>query len=120
MCPVCLATAALIAGSATGSGGITALVAGTILKRRSHIRFPGQTKCKGGQRWRRQRSSDQQKVVSHDEWVTARKPFLAKEKEFTRRRDELSRQRRELPWERVEKPYEFQGPQGQIDTGRSL
>jgi hypothetical protein len=46
MCPVCLATAALIAGSATGSGGITALVAGTILKRRSHIRFPEQTNAK--------------------------------------------------------------------------
>ncbi len=49
MCPVCLATAALIAGSATGSGGITALVAGTILKRKS--RFPEQTNAeevKGG------------------------------------------------------------------------
>jgi hypothetical protein len=27
MCPVCLATAAIIAGSATGTGGLTALVA---------------------------------------------------------------------------------------------
>ncbi len=57
---------------------------------------------------------NQRKVVSHDEWVAARKQFLAKEKEFTRQRDELSRQRRELPWERVEKPYEFQGPQGKL------
>jgi predicted dithiol-disulfide oxidoreductase (DUF899 family) len=56
----------------------------------------------------------QRKVVSHDEWVRARKDFLAKEKEFTRQRDELSRQRRELPWERVEKNYEFQGPQGKL------
>ena len=40
MCPVCLATAALIAGSATGSGGLTALVAGTILKKGSKLRFP--------------------------------------------------------------------------------
>ena len=40
------------------------------------------------------------KVVSHNEWVAARKQHLAKEKEFTRLRDELSRQRRELPWER--------------------
>ncbi len=54
------------------------------------------------------------KVVSHDEWVAARKQFLVKEKEFTRLRDELSRQRRELPWERVEKPYDFQGPQGKL------
>jgi len=57
---------------------------------------------------------NQKKVVSHDEWVAARKQFLTKEKEFTRQRDELSRQRRELPWERVEKPYDFQGPQGKL------
>jgi len=32
MCPFCLATAAVIAGSATGAGGVTALVAGVLLK----------------------------------------------------------------------------------------
>jgi predicted dithiol-disulfide oxidoreductase (DUF899 family) len=52
------------------------------------------------------------KVVSHAEWLSARKEHLTKEKEFTRRRDELSRQRRELPWEKVEKPYVFDGPNG--------
>jgi predicted dithiol-disulfide oxidoreductase (DUF899 family) len=56
---------------------------------------------------------DQHKIVSHDEWLAARKQFLAKEKELTRLRDELSRQRRELPWERVEKRYAFSGPNGQ-------
>jgi predicted dithiol-disulfide oxidoreductase (DUF899 family) len=56
-------------------------------------------------------------VVSHQEWVKARKEFLVKEKEFTRLRDELSRQRRELPWERVEKQYEFEGPQGKLALG---
>jgi predicted dithiol-disulfide oxidoreductase (DUF899 family) len=54
----------------------------------------------------------QHKVVSHDEWTTARKEFLATEKEFSRVRDELSRKRRELPWEKVEKQYGFEGPQG--------
>lgn len=54
----------------------------------------------------------QTKVVSHTEWVDARKKFLAKEKEFTRQRDELSRQRRELPWEKVEKQYAFEGAVG--------
>jgi predicted dithiol-disulfide oxidoreductase (DUF899 family) len=53
-----------------------------------------------------------QKVVSHDEWIAARKQFLAKEKEFTRLRDELSQQRRELPWERVEKEYTFESHNG--------
>jgi predicted dithiol-disulfide oxidoreductase (DUF899 family) len=55
---------------------------------------------------------EQKRVVSHDEWLAARKEHLAKEKEFTRLRDELSRQRRELPWEKVEKQYVFDGPRG--------
>ncbi len=33
MCPVCLATAAILAGSATGTGGLTALVARTIRRK---------------------------------------------------------------------------------------
>ena len=48
---------------------------------------------------------EKHQVVSHREWIEARKDFLAKEKEFTRVRDRLSQQRRELPWERVEKDY---------------
>ena len=52
------------------------------------------------------------KVVSHEEWLAARKKFLAKEKEFTHQRDELSRLRRELPWEKVEKKYVFDGANG--------
>jgi predicted dithiol-disulfide oxidoreductase (DUF899 family) len=54
------------------------------------------------------------KVVSHSEWLAARKQFLKKEKEFTRLRDELSRERRELPRERVEKQYVFDGPKGKV------
>jgi predicted dithiol-disulfide oxidoreductase (DUF899 family) len=54
----------------------------------------------------------QHKVVSHDEWVAARKELLAKEKEFSRQRDDISRQRRELPWEKVEKNYTFDGSNG--------
>jgi len=51
-------------------------------------------------------------IVTHDEWIAARRRFLAKEKEFTRLRDELSRERRELPWERVEKEYVFESENG--------
>jgi predicted dithiol-disulfide oxidoreductase (DUF899 family) len=51
-------------------------------------------------------------VVSHDQWLAARKAFLAKEKEFSRQREDLARQRRELPWETVEKTYAFEGPSG--------
>ena len=52
------------------------------------------------------------KVLTHDDWVDARKVLLAREKDFTRMRDALSRERRELPWERVEKIYVFDGPNG--------
>jgi predicted dithiol-disulfide oxidoreductase (DUF899 family) len=51
-------------------------------------------------------------VVSHDEWLAARKALLEEEKRFTRQRDELGRKRRELPWERVEQEYAFEGPEG--------
>lgn len=40
MCPFCLATAAIVASSATGTGGLTALVAGTLLIRRRKQKFP--------------------------------------------------------------------------------
>ena len=53
-------------------------------------------------------------VVSHDEWLAARKKHLAKEKEFTHLRDQLSRERRELPWELVEKDYTFEGERGRV------
>lgn len=52
------------------------------------------------------------KVVSHDEWVEARKRHLDEEKQFTRLRDRLSQARRDLPWELVDKDYVFEGPGG--------
>jgi predicted dithiol-disulfide oxidoreductase (DUF899 family) len=63
-------------------------------------------------------------VVSHEEWLTARRQLLAKEKELTRLRDRLSEERRALPWEKVEKAYTFDGPSGretlaQLFEGRS-
>ena len=54
----------------------------------------------------------QQKIVSHDEWIAARKEYLIKEKDFSRQRDELSRLRRDLPMEKVEKAYVFDGSEG--------
>jgi predicted dithiol-disulfide oxidoreductase (DUF899 family) len=54
------------------------------------------------------------KVVSHDEWVAARKKHLAKEKDFTHMRDQLSRERRDLPWELVDKDYTFDGESGKV------
>jgi predicted dithiol-disulfide oxidoreductase (DUF899 family) len=50
---------------------------------------------------------DPHKVVSHDEWIAARKAYLVEEKAFSRARDALARKRRELPWEKVDKNYVF-------------
>jgi len=57
---------------------------------------------------------EKHRVVSREEWIEARKDFLAKEKEFTRMRDQISQLRREMPWERVEKNYVFEGPEGKV------
>lgn len=40
MCPFCLATAVMITSSATGTGGVTALVAGVIMKRNKRKILP--------------------------------------------------------------------------------
>jgi predicted dithiol-disulfide oxidoreductase (DUF899 family) len=52
------------------------------------------------------------RIVSHEEWVEARKKHLAEEKEFTKLRDRLSQARRDLPWELVDREYVFEGPRG--------
>ena len=54
----------------------------------------------------------QHQIVTHDQWIAARKELLAREKEFTRLRDQLSAERRALPWVKVEKTYVFDGPDG--------
>ena len=52
------------------------------------------------------------KVVSPQEWRSARIELLAEEKEMTRARDALSTKRRELPMVKIEKEYVFEGPAG--------
>jgi predicted dithiol-disulfide oxidoreductase (DUF899 family) len=54
------------------------------------------------------------KIVSHKEWIEARKSHMAREKELTRLREELSEERRNLPWVKVEKNYVFDGPTGKL------
>jgi predicted dithiol-disulfide oxidoreductase (DUF899 family) len=56
-------------------------------------------------------------VVSHAEWVAARKQHLAEEKQFTKARDRLSQARRDLPWEVVDKEYTFEGADGRRTLG---
>src|SRR6185436_16646143 len=51
-------------------------------------------------------------VVSHEEWLAARRTLLEREKQLTRQTDDLNRQVRELPWELVTKEYVFEGAGG--------
>jgi predicted dithiol-disulfide oxidoreductase (DUF899 family) len=55
----------------------------------------------------------QNRIVSRDEWLTARRALLAHEKEATRLRDKVNAERRLLPWVKVEQDYIFDTPSGQ-------
>lgn len=55
---------------------------------------------------------DRPRVVSRDEWLTARKALLAREKELTHLRDSVSTERRNLPWVKLKKNYVFDSPDG--------
>lgn len=54
------------------------------------------------------------RVVSREQWLSARKELLAKEKEHTRLHDSVTADRQRLPMVRVEKDYKFEGPNGQV------
>ena len=51
-------------------------------------------------------------IVSHDEWLSARKALLAQEREVTHLRDRVNAQRRALPWVKVEEDYLFDSVEG--------
>ena len=58
----------------------------------------------------------QNAVVSHEDWLAARRDLLQKEKELTHLRDGVASERLALPWERIEKDYVFDT----LDGPRSL
>jgi len=59
-------------------------------------------------------AAEDRRIVSQEEWLSARLELLAREKELTRQRDAVDAARRALPWVRVEKQYVFEGPQGSV------
>jgi predicted dithiol-disulfide oxidoreductase (DUF899 family) len=52
------------------------------------------------------------RIVSQDEWLAARKAHLKSEKALTHMRDLVAAERRALPSVKVEKEYVFDTPQG--------
>jgi predicted dithiol-disulfide oxidoreductase (DUF899 family) len=49
-------------------------------------------------------------IVSHDQWLAARKKLLAHEKHLTKDYDRVNAERRRLPMVKIEKNYVFDGP----------
>jgi len=64
-----------------------------------------------------ERTVDNPKVVSREEWLTARKKLLAREKQHTDERDAIAAERQRLPWMKVEKNYVFDSPSGKTTLG---
>lgn len=58
------------------------------------------------------RTVDNPKVVSREEWLTARKKLLAREKRLIHESDAVAAERQQLPWVKVEKNYVFDAPGG--------
>jgi len=58
-----------------------------------------------------------QPIVSHEEWLTARKALFTKERALTHELDALRAERRRLPWVRIEKPYVFERAEGECTLG---
>jgi predicted dithiol-disulfide oxidoreductase (DUF899 family) len=52
-------------------------------------------------------------IVSHDQWLEARKKLLAREKELTKQYDRVNAERRRLPMVKIEKNYMFEAPGGE-------
>ena len=77
MCPACVASAGLIAASATSSGGVAAFVIRKFLRTTTQ-----QTKER-----KMKLAEKPTEVVSEAEWLVARKDLLKREKEFSRQRD---------------------------------
>lgn len=57
------------------------------------------------------------RIVSPEEWLTARRALLLKEKEATKLRDRVNAERLALPWVKVDKRYVFDTPAGQKSLG---
>ena len=59
----------------------------------------------------------QHRIVSREDWLTARKALLVKERAMTHQLDALRAERRRLPWVKIEKSYVFEGPEGKSTLG---
>jgi len=116
VCPVCIATVALMVTGATSIGGLAALAVKQLHARADARELEPTIQSKESKMATSMQSKpDRPRAVSRAEWLVARKEFLKKEKEFTRQRDALSAERRKLPMVKIEKEYVFEGPKGRAN-----
>lgn len=78
------------------------------------LKKPGSTHRRAGWTTNKEVEMSLPRVVSREQWLSARKELLVKEKEHTRPHDAVTADRRRLPMVRVEKDYRFEGPGGQV------
>jgi predicted dithiol-disulfide oxidoreductase (DUF899 family) len=109
MCPLCVTTVALIAGGATSTGGIAAMVVG---RRRGKDKKAKEKDMSNEKKSGGELPPNTPPIVSPQEWEEARQRLLVKEKALTRARDAMAAERRRMPWVAVEKDYAFDGPRG--------
>src|SRR5262245_60478524 len=108
MCPVCVATLALVTAGVTSTGGITTLVVSRLRSKNNRNKERDMEHLKG------HLAMNTPPIVSAQEWEAARQQLLVKEKALTHARDALAAERRRMPWLVVEKQYKFDGPRGNV------
>ncbi len=114
MCPLCVTTVALIAGGATSTGGIAALIVSRRRgkSKRNKEKDMSNDKHSAKEQRKGKVAMSTPPIVSPQEWEDARQRLLVKEKNLTRSRDAMAAERRRMPWVAVGKEYGFDGPRG--------
>jgi predicted dithiol-disulfide oxidoreductase (DUF899 family) len=107
MCPMCVSSTATLMAGVFSVGGLAAFVATTFVGRAAAPPPPAPTDTTS-----QENAMLEPRIVSREEWLTARTELLQKEKALTRAADALAAERRQLPMVRVEKPYVFDTPDG--------
>jgi predicted dithiol-disulfide oxidoreductase (DUF899 family) len=81
-------------------------------KKPTDVKGKGMNKENRNKNMKKKKDMKTPKVVSSQEWKSAREKLLVKEKKLTRARDALAAERRRMPWMAVKKEYKFDGPKG--------
>jgi len=93
-------------------GGVVGVAASLLLS--SSSPSPPQTFPKKKIHWKNKEGQTDRPVVSHTEWLQARRQLLSEEKNLLNHLDRITQLRQQLPWEKVAKDYVFDSEKGPI------